>query len=161
MWAPSPGQNAERRQSVGAPLVGALPRAKRREKTIGRGAPCGCPPQVKRREKTIGRVPSPGQNAERRQSVGAPLVGALPRSKRREKTIRRGTPCGRPPQGQNAERRQSVGAPLVGALRGLLWRPNLDAIALFPAPLRGPSWSKKMFSVANYRVPVESLKTKN
>ena len=43
MWVPFPGQNAERRQLVGAPLVGALPRAKRREKTIGRGAPCGRP----------------------------------------------------------------------------------------------------------------------
>ena len=31
---------------------------------------------------------------------------------------------------------ESVGAPLVGALRGLLWRPNLDAIALFSLPLR-------------------------
>ena len=33
------------------------------------------------------------------------------------KTIGRGTPCGCP-------------LPLVGALRGLFWRPNLDAIAL-------------------------------
>ena len=36
---------------------------------------------------------------------------------RKMKTIGRGTPCGCPP-------------PLVGALRGLFWRPNLDAIAL-------------------------------
>ena len=41
---------------------------------------------------------------------------------------------------------ESVGAPLVGALRGLLWRPNLDAIALFSLPLRGQEGSK-MFSV--------------
>ena len=44
-----------------------------------------------------------------------------------------------PFSGHNAQRRQSVGAPLVGALRGLLWRPNLDAIALFSLPLRAPS----------------------
>ena len=105
MWVPSPGPNAERRQSVGAPrgrgLVGALPRAeRRREKTAGRGAPCGCPP-----------------HAERRQPVGAPLVGALPRAERREKTIGRGTPCGCPPP---AERRPP---PLVGALPPL-WVPS-------------------------------------
>ena len=40
---------------------------------------------------------------------------------------------------------ESVGAPLVGALRGLLWRPNLDAIALFSLPLRAPSRTKKGF----------------
>ena len=33
----------------------------------------------------------------------------------------------------------------MGALRGLLWRPNLDAIALFSLPLRAPSWTKKGF----------------
>ena len=37
---------------------------------------------------------------------------------------------------------ESVGAPLVGALRGLLWRPNLDAIALFSLPFRGQEGSK-------------------
>ena len=37
---------------------------------------------------------------------------------------------------------ESVGAPLVGALRGLLWRPNLDAIAQFSLPLRGQEGSK-------------------
>ena len=42
---------------------------------------------------------------------------------------------------------ESVGAPLVGTLRGLLWRPNLDAIALFSLPLRAPSRTKKVFSV--------------
>ena len=42
---------------------------------------------------------------------------------------------------------ESVGAPLVGALRGLLWRPNLDAIALFSLPLRAPSRTKKVFFV--------------
>ena len=40
---------------------------------------------------------------------------------------------------------ESVGAPLVGALRGLLWRPNLDAIALFSLPLRAPLLDKKGF----------------
>ena len=47
LWVPFPGQNAKRRQTVGAPLVGALPRAKRQEKTNGRGTPCGCPFQGK------------------------------------------------------------------------------------------------------------------
>ena len=32
----------------------------------------------------------------------------------------------------------------MGALRGLLWRPNLDAIALFSLPLRAPSRTKKV-----------------
>ena len=101
MWVPFPGHTAERRQSVGAPLVGALPRAYRREKTIGRGTPCGCPPQgITPRSGHPLWVPSPGHTAERRQSVGAPLVGALPRAKRREKTIGRGAPCGCPSQGK-------------------------------------------------------------
>ena len=42
-------------------------------------------------------------------TVGAPLVGALPRVNHVDIHL--------------------VGAPLVGALRGLLWRPKLDAIA--------------------------------
>ena len=92
-------KNAERSQSVGAPLVGTLPRAKRREKAIGRGTPCGCP--------------SHGKNAERSQSVeGHPLWVPFPWQKRREKPIGRGTPCGCPSHGKNAERSQSVGAPL-------------------------------------------------
>ena len=33
----------------------------------------------------------------------------------------------------------------MGALRGLLWRPNLDAMALFSLPLRAPSRTKKVF----------------
>ena len=35
----------------------------------------------------------------------------------------------------------------MGALRGQLWRPNLDAIALFSVPLRAPSRTKKVFSL--------------
>ena len=34
----------------------------------------------------------------------------------------------------------------MGALRGLLWRPNLDAIALFSLPLRAPPWIKRFSS---------------
>ena len=66
----------------------------------------------------------------------------------------RGTPCGRPPQVIT-----SVGAPLVGALRGLLWRPNLDAI-VFPcpsAPLRG---QKRCSSAPSYLMEELALKSR-
>ena len=85
-------------------------------------------------------------------------MGALRRAKRREKTIGRGTPLCVPFPGPNAERRQTVGAPLVGALRGLLWRPNLDAIALKAAAARWPecagNWSDFSNSLYCSRAPV-------
>ena len=111
MWVPFAGPNAERRQSVGAPLVGALRRAKRREKTIGRGTPCGCPSQGKRREKTIGRgtpcgCPSQDKTPRtvqiivryRKFSTSLATGGRFLVLKRM--TIGRGTPCGCPSQGQ-------------------------------------------------------------
>ena len=145
LWVPFPGPNAERSQSAGAPLVGAL----RRAITPREATPCGCPSKEDKGHPLW--VPFAGHTAERSQSVGAPLVGALLRAKNREKPIGRGAPCGCPSQGippreanrqghpllpfpgpnaerrlrgtpcgallkANAERRQSVGAPLVGAL---------------------------------------------
>ena len=119
MWAPFSEHNAERRQSVGAPLVGALRRAKRKRQSVG--APL------------VGAL---RRAAKTRQSVGAPLVGALRRAKRLELckslcAIANSIRLWRLEAGFLAEkRRQLVGAPPVGALRGLLWRPNLDAISL-------------------------------
>ena len=92
------------------------------------------------------------------ESVGAPLVGTLPRAYRPVRAPLVGALRGllwRPnldaialfslPLRAPSRTIGPSGAPLVGALRGLLWRPNLDAIALFSLPLRGPSRTKKGF----------------
>ena len=88
MWVPFSRQNAERRQSVGAPLVGALPRAKRREKTIGRGTPCGCPSQ--------GQTPRTVQIIVRNRKFSTSFATGGRFLVLKRLTIGRGAPCGRP-----------------------------------------------------------------
>ena len=75
----------------------------------GRGAPCGRPSQ--------GITPRTVQIVVRYRKFQTSLATGGRFLGRKMKTIGRGTPCGCP-------------LPLVGALRRLLWRPNLDAIAL-------------------------------
>ena len=79
---------------VGAPLVGARLRAKRLEKTIGRGTPCGCP--------SLGKTPRTVQIVVRYRKFHTSLATG----------------------GRFLGRKKKVGAPLVGALRRLFWRPN-------------------------------------
>ena len=147
---------------LGCTPVGALPRAKRREKPIGRGTPCGLPFHGTPREDNpvgallVGSL-TPGPNAERSSiGRGSSLLGALPRAKLREKPIGRGTPaCPSPgltpakpigrgtpvvPWQTHAERRQSPGAVAhVGALPGQNAERRQSVAALpcavgFPGP---------------------------
>ena len=106
--------------------------------------------RAKHREKTIGPVPA----AHFILPISAPNVAAAqitahppnpPKSQFRQTPLSNQGNCIKLGQ-THVSLPESVGAPLVGALRGLLWRPNLDAIALFSLPLRGQEGSK-MFSV--------------
>ena len=134
MWAPFPGPNAERRQSVGAPLVGALRRAKRREKTIGRGTPCGCPSQ--------GKTPRTGTKTIGTFFAAPCGAGFLSGPNSERQTIGRGAPCG--PSFKVVLR---CGVRTYNAI-GCSPRPSAalrgsKGVKVFSVPLRGPPWIKK------------------
>ena len=117
---PSPAR--PRHPTVGAPLVGALPRAP--TSSNRRGTPCGCPPPCARpRHPTVcaplvgalppwppPRMPNPTLAAISFRPVCAPLVGALPL-------------CALVCTTQRSSPFRPVCAPLVGAL---------------PSPVDGP-----------------------
>ena len=141
---PFAGQNAERSQSVGAPLVGALRRAKRREKPIGRGTPCGCPSQA--------QTPRTVQIIMRYRKFSTSLATGGRFLVRKRLTIGRGAPCGRPSWAiVTSEFRCDCpvprAPPWIKGVKGVLRapsRPFVDqkVLKVFSAPLRGPPWIK-------------------
>ena len=81
--------------------MGALRRAKRREKTIGRGTPCGCPSQ--------GKTPRTVQIIGRYRKSHTSLATGGRFLVRKRLTIGRGTPCGCPSQGKTPRTVQIIG----------------------------------------------------